>query len=92
MTALRHGKIVRNAALIGLADAVEQLRQEKTGAASDQNKWFAILLEKRAELGSDAALAKFLSVSRSYVTRLLRRERPLTGAIMAKFGGQKFGS
>jgi plasmid maintenance system antidote protein VapI len=35
-------------------------------------------------LGSDAALAKFLGISRSYATRLLRRERPLTTALINK--------
>jgi hypothetical protein len=91
MTALRQDKIIKNSTLIGLANAVEQFRQEETVAAEDEEKWYAALLEKRAELGSDAALAKFLGVSRSYVTRLLRGDRPLTGAIMAKFGGQKVG-
>jgi antitoxin component HigA of HigAB toxin-antitoxin module len=84
MTALRQEKIIKNTALVGLANGVEQLRQENTAAAEDLEKWYAALLEKRAELGSDAALAKFLGVSRSYVTRLLDGKRPLTQGLIKK--------
>ena len=45
---------------------------------------FILLKEKRAELGSDKALAKILGKSGSYVTRLLSGERPLPDHLVSK--------
>jgi hypothetical protein len=44
-------------------DVVERLRLERIAVAPDETDWFAVLQQKRAELGSDAALAEFLGAA-----------------------------
>jgi AraC-like DNA-binding protein len=84
MSAVRQDKKVKNMTLIGLVGAVGRLRQERTDAGADQDNGFDALQERRAELGSDAALAEFLGVSRSYTTRLLSGERRLTESLIER--------
>jgi transcriptional regulator with XRE-family HTH domain len=84
LKALRRNRKVEDAALFALAAAMERLRTKRLMLAADDAEAFAMLKAKRAELGSDAALAEFLGVSRSYVTRLLSGERQLTAPLRAK--------
>jgi hypothetical protein len=84
LNALRLDRKVEDKALFALAEAVEQLRDNNLAAAMKGAEAFVLLQAKRAELGSDAALAEFLGVSRSYVTRLLSGERPITGHVLAR--------
>jgi hypothetical protein len=84
LAALRRNQKVEDRALFALAEAVERLRSKDAEDAASDAEAFALLQKMRAELGSDAALAEFLKVSRSYATRLLRKDRPLTRALIDK--------
>jgi hypothetical protein len=75
---LRRGRNIKQATLMSLVEIIERIRLERINAASDEIDWFEVLQQKRVELGSDAALAKFLDISRSYATRLVSGGRPLT--------------
>jgi plasmid maintenance system antidote protein VapI len=81
MAALHEGKKITDAALLRLAASVDEFGKIKP---DEDDYWMDLLLRKRDELGSDAALAKFLGISRAYATRLLNGERPMTGRIASK--------
>ena len=86
LTALRRNRKVEDPALYALVEAVERIRSAEAESAANEAEAYIRLQEKRAELGSDLALAGFLGVSRSYVTRLLKGERPPTRSLKAKLG------
>jgi plasmid maintenance system antidote protein VapI len=56
-------------------------------AAYDPAGAYGLLKRKRTELRSDAALADFLGVTRSYVTYLLNGKRPITEPLRIKLEG-----
>jgi plasmid maintenance system antidote protein VapI len=76
IAALRAGENITDAALLRLAASVDEF--QKTYTDEDDVYWMELLRRKRDELGSDAALAEFLGISRPYATRLLNGERRLT--------------
>jgi len=84
LSALRRNRKVQDKALFSLAEAVKELRVAQASLATEGAGAFTLLKVKRSELGSDAVLAEFLGVSRSYVTRLLNGSRSLTRQLMVK--------
>jgi hypothetical protein len=83
--ALHAGKHLSDASLHSLAQAAEAIRQERITSEKAGIDCVAMLARKKVELGgSDAALAKFLGVSRPYATRLLNNERPIAERMMRR--------
>lgn len=84
LAALRVRKRVPDATLRKIAHAVEAMRQERLARESDDSFWISELEWKKKEFGSDEALADFLGVNRSHVTRMRNGKRAMTEAVKRK--------
>jgi len=89
LNGLSRNQKVEDGALFALVEAVERLRATREVEYADAAAAFASLQQKRAELGSDAAMAKYLRVSRSYATYLLNGARPLSLALRERLHAKK---
>ena len=71
VAALRGKRPIDGTTLLNVARVIETVRQTALAHADDQTSAMQLLQDKRAELGSDAALAEFLRVSRPHASKLL---------------------
>ena len=80
--AIKTGRHVDDSKLLILVRKIETLRHQFLAGIDQEATGMELLAEKRKQLGSDAALAEALRVSRSYATRLLNGKRPLTERVL----------
>ena len=86
MAALHGNKPVNEATLLKIARVIEIVRQTSLARTDDQTSSMQRLQDKRAELGSDAALAEFLGVSRPHASKLLSGKRQLSDQLKRRLG------
>ena len=82
--AMHTGKRLSDTSLRSLARATEDIRQGRIASEKTGIDWIVLLTQKKMEMGSDAALGKYLGVSPSQVTRMRRRERQITDRVKKK--------
>lgn len=78
LKALRQGKRVTALALLNLARAAEILRQDAEAGKADGERRLQAARDMADKLGSVAKLASQIGVTRQYLGRVLRGEKPLT--------------
>lgn len=89
---LRGGRRVMEQSLLSLAAAAEQLRQEAEVAGADDERWRHAGREMAKDAGSVAKLAGQLGVTRQYLGRVLRGEKPMTPELAVQIARQSLRS
>jgi transcriptional regulator with XRE-family HTH domain len=69
-----------------LVRAAEQLSHESEPVAAVNARWLQKLREFLALVGSQNKLAKLLGVTRPYLGRVLRGEKPITAGMIERLG------
>lgn len=78
LTAFRAGRKTERAAAIRLTTAAETLRRNAASTGPETAGLIAIAHDLAAELGGVAALAREVGLTRQYVNRILKGERPIS--------------
>jgi transcriptional regulator with XRE-family HTH domain len=81
---LRKGGQVLDKSLFALVRAAGQLRHETEPVAAVNARWLQKLREFLSLVGSRSKLAKLLGVSRPYLGRVLKGEKPITAGMIEK--------
>jgi Helix-turn-helix len=80
------GKRISDKSLFRLVRATEQLRHETEPAEVENAKWLQKARELLSLVGSQNKLAKVLGVSRPFLGRVLRGEKPITAKMIERLG------
>jgi DNA-binding phage protein len=83
LNALRLGRPVLLHSLLSLVRAIEELRHEGEIDSAADDQWLQAAAQLVSELGSVAALAAEIGISRQYLGRVLRRQKPVTPRLAA---------
>ena len=78
LAALRNGRSVTSLSLLKLARASEDLRQVIATLEAGNDRWRNAGLELAQRFGGVSALASLLRLSRQYVGRVLKAEKPMS--------------
>jgi transcriptional regulator with XRE-family HTH domain len=81
---LRKGGPISDKSLSQLVRAAEQLRHETEPVAAVNAGWLQKLREFLALVGSQSKLSKLLGISRPYLGRVLRGEKPITAQLIER--------
>jgi hypothetical protein len=87
LAGLKDGKRVADASLFKLFRAAEALRQKADPVAAAMDKALRDLRRLKEKVGGRNKLADLLGVSRPYVGRLLKGEKPMSEELAAKLVG-----
>jgi Helix-turn-helix len=80
------GAQLSDKSLFRLVRAAEQLSHESEPVAAVNARWLQKLREFLALVGSQNKLAKLLGVTRPYLGRVLRGEKPITAGMIERLG------
>jgi transcriptional regulator with XRE-family HTH domain len=86
--ALRQGRRVAAQSLLSLAQAAERLRLEFETSERNQQRWLQVGQQLAEKMGSVAKLALVLGVTRQYLGRVLKGEKPLTSELADRLAKQ----
>jgi hypothetical protein len=84
LAGLKEGKRIADASLFKLFRAAEALRQEADPVAAAMDKALRDLRRLKEKVGGRNKLADLLGVSRPYVGRVLKGEKPMTEEIISR--------
>jgi transcriptional regulator with XRE-family HTH domain len=87
LAGLRESKRIADASLMKLFRAAEALRQEADPVAAAMDKALHDLRRLKEKVGGRNKLADLLGVSRPYVGRVLKGEKPMSEELAAKLVG-----
>lgn len=84
---LRKGVRISDKSLFRLVQAAEQLHQETEPVEAENARWLRKARDFFSLVGSQNKLAKLLGVSRPYLGRVLRGEKPITAGMIERLRG-----
>jgi hypothetical protein len=82
LAGLREGKRIADTSLMKLFRAAEALRQEADPVAAAMNAALRDLRRLKEKVGGRNKLAKLLGTTGPYIGRVLKGEKPMTGALV----------
>jgi len=82
---LHAGQRISDRSLSKLVSTISRMQHEIDRRAAENKEWMHRIQQKWEELGSDAALAAFLGISRSQATRLRRGQQVISDSVRRKF-------
>jgi transcriptional regulator with XRE-family HTH domain len=84
LSALKNGRLVSESSLSKLMRAADGLRQEMHAQEGEHGEYLRQLRELSKMMGGRNNIAKALEVTGPYLGRVLRGEKPITDALIAK--------